>query len=707
MLRLTAIAIASSTLLGAVHPSAPEPETPFTESAEAVLVEVPVRVSDRHGNPVRGLEAKDFEVFDDGKKQEILALDSIDLARKTMKPGELADPIPPAARRHFLLLFDFSFAHPKAILQAQRAAREFVMNGVADTDFVAVATYSVEHGLKLLMTFSSDRVQLSRAIDTLGLLPTEDLSKDPLAFAFDTAKTLPTSARIGQKESQAAAITESLQTMQQVSRARYDQYARLRIRRLTESLGDLASALDSVSGRKDVIYMSEGFESRLVTGTRDTELEREWIISGEQWKVDGDKRFGNTTLQDDIRQVGDLFRRSDCVLHAVDIGGLRLDPETTSVDNPAENSLFELVQPTGGDVLRSSNDFRGQLDRLVASTSLVYVLSFRPTRSGQDGKFHLLKVKVKTPGAHVLSRAGYYERPPFRLLSPLERNLVAADVIANEIPVSDIPARLRASPQPDASGLARVPVLIEIPGTALLAHQVGDRLPVEIYVYAHDASGALSDYFTQTVSVDLAMHRDRLMRGGLRYFGQLALAHGNYRIRALVRNGQSGRMGLAVEDVRVPDFSGKQPYVAPLLFLDSSSPGIFVRGRMLEAGAPRGAPDRVTLLPTPGPDLLPAALPEMRSGSPAHVSLVAYYFGEPQNAALKIGAQVLTAEGRPLEEGDVRILERSPSDSDGRQILTVAFTPERLSPGRYSLRLILQDASTGKGGHASAPFLVR
>jgi VWFA-related protein len=705
MFRLISIAIASVTLLGAVHPSAPEPETPFTESAEAVLVEVPVRVSDRNGNPIRGLEAKDFEVFDDGKKQEILAVDSIDLARKTRKPGAPAEPLNPAARRHFLILFDFSFAHPKAILQAQRAAREFVLSGLSDADFAAVATYSVEHGLKLLMTFSSDRVQLSRAIDTLGLVPTEDLAKDPLSFAFDTARTLPTSSRIGQKESQAAAITETLQTLQQISRARYDQYARLRIRRLTESLGDLASALDSVSGRKDIIYMSEGFESRLVTGTRDTELEREWIISGEQWKVDGDKRFGNTTLQDDIRQVGDLFRRSDCVLHAVDIGGLRLDPENTTVDNPAENSLFELVQPTGGEVLRSSNDFRGQLDRLVANTSLVYVLSFRPTRSGQEGKYHALRVKVKVSGAHVVSRAGYYERPPFRQLSPLERNLVAADVIANETPVSDIPTRMRISPQPDASGLARVPVLIEIPGTALLAHQVGDRLPVEIYVYAHDASGALRDYFTQTVQVDLGLHRDRLTRGGLRYFGQLALAPGNYRVRALVRNGQNGRMGLAVEDVRVPDFSGKEPYIAPLLFLDSSSPGIFVRGKTGEAA--KSAADRVTLLPTPGADLLPAALPEMRSGSPAHVSLVAYYFGEPQNDALKIGAQVLTEDGRPLEEGDVRVLERSPSDSDGRQVLMVAFTPERLSPGRYSLRLILRDAATGKGGHASAPFLVR
>ena len=39
-----------------------------------------------------------------------------------------------------------------------------------------------------LVTFSSDRVQVSRAIDTLGLLPTEDLTKDPLSFAFDIAR---------------------------------------------------------------------------------------------------------------------------------------------------------------------------------------------------------------------------------------------------------------------------------------------------------------------------------------------------------------------------------------------------------------------------------------------------------------------------------------------------------------------------------------
>ena len=98
----------------------------------------------------------------------------------------------------------------------------------------------------------------------------------------------------------------------------------------------------------------------------------------------------------------------------------------------------------------------------------------------------------------------------------------------------------------------------------------------------------------------------------------------------------------------------------------------------------------------------------MRSGSPAHVSLVAYYFGEPQNDALKIGAQVLSEEGRPLEEGD----DSGPGEVALRFGRPVRFSWSRSRrsaslPGRYSLRLILRDAATGKGGHASAPFLVR
>lgn len=690
--------------------AAQEP-APVRESAEVSIVEVPVRVLGRDGKPVRGLTAADFAVEDDGRPQTIVGFDAIDLAEKTDPAG---GPLPPAARRRFLFFFDFSFSRPKAIVDARRAARDFVLTGMTDRDLAAVATYSVERGVKVLVTFSSDRVQLSRAIETLGLDTFEERS-DPLAFAYEPAPVpgvpnMPEARPVG-GHADALGLAESLEGLSILHRMRDDEYSRGRVRHLFQSFRELSQALDAVEGRKDIIYLSEGFRGRFLVGAPETDEERQYLLQGEVWKVDSDKRFGSTSLRRELSEIGELFHRSDCVVHAVDIGGIRAENDAREEGagvglRENENALYEIAQGSGGDVFRNANELGADLARLVAETEFVYVLAFKPDRASGDGRYHPLKVKVSSGGARVLARAGYYERHGLRQLSPLERRLLAADVIANEIPFDDIPARVLAMPFAGEGGAARVPVLLEVPGTALLAGDRGEKLTLEIYAYAVDREGRLQDFFTRTIGADLKKNRERLEAGGVRYYGQLRLPAGSYRVRTLVRNAATGRMGFSVTPVDVPAFSPGEPYLLPPLFLDGAASWIAV------AGAGGGGSDAASAasnpfaqLPSEG--LTPAALPRVAAGEAPRVCLVAYHFDGGERNELRLGGQVLAADGRPMESVKLAVLGSTAPGPDGRRTLLLSFpAPAGLAPGKYGLRVFLQGATGGPMRQASAPFVV-
>ncbi len=705
VLALLCLAPAAPSQAGAQEPG------PVREAAEVSLVEVPVRVVGRDGKPVRGLTQADFTVEDDGRRQEIVGFDAIDLAEKVSGVG--AVPVAPAARRRFLILFDFSFSQPKAIVAARRAARDFVLSGMGDRDLAAVATYSVEKGVRLLVTFSADRAQLARAVETLGLETSKGDGADPLAFAFDTAGVsgapgVPVAR--GGSRADTAGLVESLQSLSIVSKVRNDEYARGRVRHLFQSFRDLSRALDAVEGRKDVIYLSEGFRGRFLVGMPETEEERQYLVHGEVWKVDSDKRFGSTPLRNELADLGEVFRRSDCVIHAVDIAGIRADadPESDGASvglRETENALYEFAQGTGGEVFRNANDLAAELGKLVEQTSLVYVLAFRPDRAADEGRFHELKVRVSAPGARVLARAGYYERRGFRQLSPLERRLLAANVIANEIPFDEIPTRVLAVPFAAGEAAASVPVLLEIPGPPLLAADRGEKLTVEIYAYAVDRDGRLQDFFVRTISSDLAKSRERLMAGGVRYYGELSLPPGSYRLRTLVRNAATGRMGFSVALLEVPAFSTAEPFLLPPVFLEGAGAWVSVQG----AGRPGagGAPPPNPFAALPGEGLSPAALARVLPGSASHLCLVAYHFATNDRDELKLGSQILGGDGRPLEDVKLAVVGSTAPGPDGKRTLLLSFSaPPDLVPGRYGLRVFLQGGVGGATRQATAPFLV-
>lgn len=521
------------------------------ETVNVHVVEVPVTVVDAGGNPIRGLVPANFEVFDGKKKREVTSFDTIDFASPDSVTA--VSPLNPAARRSFLLLFDLSYSQPNSLERARAAARKFVKEIVQRRDLVAVATIDVDRGPRLLTAFTTDRELVSAAIDE----PVSFTSADPLQIANTDAY-----ARIDRMSNSkgssvdTAVIGDHMKNLIELATKANEDYVRRRVENEVGALDELAKMLRAVSGRKQIVLLSEGFDPKALIGrdARDStndQQELAQVTAGAIWRADVDARFGNTASQTLLGQMARTFRGSDVVLHAIDVRGVRVQNDVVEGATLTSNQgLFALTRPTGGDVIQNSNDLANDFARLLKRQEVVYVLGFRAPAE-QPGAFHEITVRVNgvAKGARVNHRAGYYERGGE---SRQERLLTNAEIIMNDVPQSGVRVDALAAAFPQRIGPAQVPVILQIDCSELLKTYLSDILPVEVFIYAFDRDGIVRGRAYQQIALDLDKVGDRLREGGMKYYGSLALPEGSYAIKTLVRVGDATRRGFARTDLTVP-----------------------------------------------------------------------------------------------------------------------------------------------------------
>ncbi|HEY2737314.1 MAG TPA: VWA domain-containing protein, partial [Thermoanaerobaculia bacterium] len=695
----------------------------FEGTSQVVSVEVPVNAVDHDGQPVRGLTAEDFEVWDGTERQKISSFEAVDLAaleaaHTAAGPGSV-QPLPEldsSARRHFLLLFDLSFSSPTAVLKARLAARDFMLNRLHPSDLAAVATFTIERGPKLVMTFTPDRAQLARAIDTLGMQHGLQVDKaDPLRFiiegdfAASGASSMMAESNRSQRDQM---VFQELQALSLLAEKTERTYAIGRISDFSRSLANLGRALNAVQGRKQVVLFSEGFDSRLLIGRdtldADNDLDNENIASGLEYQVDNDARFGSTTLQNDMHRMLEEFRRADCVIQAVDIGGLR--DHTDATNRPQVNgqeSLFYMANETGGELYKDTNNLGDQLNRLLNRTSLTYVLTFERSDLKTDGAYHHLRVKVaKLPaGGRLAYRSGYYAPRPFRDLSPLEKNLLASDNIAAGTPRRDIAMNVLLAPFRSSPKEAYVPVILEVGGRSLLSGQPGDKVNVEIYAYASDTQGQMRDFFTQKVGFDLSKGRKGFEETGLKYYGHLDLPPGEYRVRVLVRNAQTGHTAVESVQVQVPAYAETRPFLLPPFFIDKGAHWLMLRENDQTARGGNGGAGASVFYPftVSGEPYVPAAKPVLHGDEKARVCLVAYNLGKGD---LSVQGQVVSPDGKSAPASGLAMVERTATGISGLDKVLATFEPGALGAGDYVLQVAVTDPRTGRKEMNSLPFKV-
>jgi VWFA-related protein len=678
------------------------------EESQVTLVQVPVWVTDHAGKPIRGLQASDFEIEDEGVRQRIDAMDFVDLAQnKTIAGGQLGQTIL-SGRRHFLLLFDLSYGTAAEVLRAQSAAERFLSEGMAPDDLAAVATISAEKGASLLVTFTADRRQLVAAIRSLGLPGTIAPAADPLAFAFAVPGD-PNLAKIFVGETTNprgnAELNATLKVLSMTARRSTDEYASGLIGSHLKGMSALAAALDLVAGRKIVVFFSEGFDGRLLVGNRhqapeEAISETDAMAVGQFWQIDVDKRYANSPLQKQLQETASLFQRSDCVVYAIDIGGLQAPARDAQMGDlrHGEEGLFMLAAATGGELVANANDLDASLRRLAERTSATYVLSFRPSRTTGDGAFHHLRVRVVRSGAKVSARSGYYEGRKFNRWSPLERMLSAGQLVSGEQD-GTLDMRLLALPLRERS-IGRVSVVLEVPG-AQLAAKDGTVPRLSLYVYAVNERQEVEDFFFRRLTLDQGKDAAALSTSLVRYNSALKLLPGRYRIRALVLEESNGRFGLRAETVVVSDSSAGPVALTPT-FVSSGDSGISMRAPR-EEGPDSGEPFELA-----GKPFVPDLLPDLSPEAPARVCLMLYPPHRDEKEEYALEAKIWDGKGRSFAPSGFRLLGRSAPDTEGMVNILADFKPGNLAPGEYALSVNFSgQQNTDRSTAPRASFRIR
>jgi VWFA-related protein len=659
------------------------PATPVFE-AQVALVAAPVFVTDKNGKAYRGLAAEDFEVYDGGQLVPVVAFQAVDVdeeaAPATPGPSALPVAVQAAAARQFVLVFDLQFSSPAGINRARTAGKRFVRESLAADDLVAVATFGRE-GLKLLTGMTTDRDYAARAIDGLGVVRTLEPSSDPLGLGGDLETPAGGSAMAEVADQEIAA---QMAVLREDLRRQY-QY---RVSDLVASLDDLAQALSSLRGRKQVVLLSGGFAQE---GWTDSSARTSPMGAFEQSRRD---QLGAYAVRDRMSRLYRSAGVSDVVVHTIDLRGIEGDTDVSSPSGrdagrgEGQLALAALADNTGGVRIRATNDFGAALREMDAVSRHYYVLAFQPADPAPPaGRARDLKVRVKRNGLLVSHRAAYAIPKPSPAADASAVRLAAAEAIAKGLSGGRVGLQLVALPYRDGKGRDAVPAVLYLDGNALAAAARDGQLPIQVYGYAL-AQGRVLDHLTLETTLDVSKAGATLRRDGFSVLATFAAAPGAVDLRFFVRAGAAGDTGSIRRQVEMPAFAGGETV------LSAAIPTLSATGRIVAPTQTQGRPPLEIPFRVGGEPFLPGASPGMAPGLRSTLCVFGWPARPAAEALLEVTGEMTRPGQAPLPvrvEGTAKRV----ADPDGFDRYMVSVAPPPTAAGDYVLRLTFREPASG------------
>jgi VWFA-related protein len=507
-------------------------EEPFTDQIEVSVVNLDVFVADKQGQPIEGLEAKDFEVLEDGRPVKITNFyhESRAAAPGTTKAGETAEERPVDRRLRLVVFFDDVNTGPASRGKILAQVSPFLHQSLGPGDEVMLVRYA--QNLDVRRPFTSDLDRIDADLTALG-----KQSSDLRQYQASLEQAYEDISAALEGDSSGPVIEGRL-------RAWADQEGAA-VKGALQALDSVVSWLAGVPGRKAILYVSDGLA---LTPGQDLFSQFSRGNTGPSHTVSGmtTKEFDLTRQ---FRAVTSHASRNRITFYPIEVfnTGIERGNATRSVRvNERQNGLRFLAEDTGGRALINAASPLTALQLVEQDFTSYYSLGYTPDRPGDEAE-HKIEVRVKVRGAQARYRQWYRDKPTGEGVA--ERTLAVMRFGPEENPLG---ASLEIQPSKEQNGAVLVPVRVKVPISKLYL-QPKDKSRagrLRLYVVASGEGITTPVKETKVVTVELpaagAASREYVHDVGI------PLKPGRWSIGVAVRDELAATTSYLRKELRVP-----------------------------------------------------------------------------------------------------------------------------------------------------------
>jgi VWFA-related protein len=520
------------------------------------LVQVDAVVTDKHGKQVTDLQKDDFEIYEDGKRQQITNLSFTSTPPPSMtgaaappeSKGSPALPSPPVrltpeeVRRTIAIVVDDLSLSMGSAESVQYHLRRFVERQMQPGDLVAIIRAS--GGMGALQQFTADKQQLRSAVDGIRWKPQSGRIGVFNPIRNDSLQSIrkgtpPDDPRKQQLEEELDAFREQIFTVGMLGALNY-----------------VVRGLRELPGRKSVLLLSENF------------------------------KWPSARLQSSLHRLIELANRSAVVIYGIDPRGIVVPMIEAGDDvsgmtpkqrdnivsqrwgelNETQAGLDYIANETGGFVVAASNDLGHGIRRVLDDQNGYYLIGYVPEqstfkRTPGPAAFHKISVKVKVAGLRVRTRGGFLgvtNEEVYQVQRTPMDQLTAA--ITSPFTSGDVHLKLTSLFGNNAKIGYFVRALLHVDARDLKFTDEVDgwkSAAVNLVAITFGDNGVVVDQKMQSSTLNVRSESfDRTLRSGITCTIVLPLKKpGAYQLRTAVRDARTERIGSANQYIEVPDLN--------------------------------------------------------------------------------------------------------------------------------------------------------